>query len=99
VTVRLTDIRTIEVNLSDWLVRGCTLDDRTHFYRKSELADPAYENLVPMCGQDPMYPARHPRVEAPRNFLASHGFCPTCAAIYDYAATIRGIPRSRQARP
>jgi hypothetical protein len=99
VTVRPAEFPAAEINLADWLIRGYLLDDHLHFYRKSELANPAFTMLIPMCGQDPMYPQRHDRLEVPRDFMAGHGICPNCAVLYVDAEDARGtIPRGRHAR-
>jgi hypothetical protein len=81
---RITDTMTRK-KTCDFLVRGYPLDGRHHFYLKVELADPAYETLVPWCQADEMYPERHPRVEVKSGYIATRGFCLGCSVAYELA--------------
>lgn len=86
---RITETRP---KIGDFLVRGYVLDDQLHFYFKAELADPGYETLIPWCQADEMYPERHPRVEVPRHYMASHGFCLDCSKAFERAEAAIGTP-------
>jgi len=95
-TVRIVETYPVR-SIGDYLIRGYLLDQRLHFYLKAELANPAFEFLVPMCGEDPMYPQRHPRVEVPRQFIRTNGFCVPCAVAYEDSEEHRGERHARHA--
>jgi hypothetical protein len=69
--------------VGDYLVRGYPLDEKHHFYAKVELANPAYEYVIPWCQVDLMYPARHARVEVKSRYVATRGFCLGCSVAYE----------------
>jgi hypothetical protein len=74
----------------DFVTREFLEDGAFHLYRKSDLADPACQWLVPWCQEDSLYPDRHPRVEVVGQFVKADAFCPRCGARNKHSLDTRG---------
>src|SRR4030081_2727566 len=74
---------------SDTVTREYRMDMQLHLYRRARLDDPAYRNLIPLCQENEMYPARHPRDMVAINQLSGNGFCDRCSSC-DQARTAVG---------
>jgi hypothetical protein len=64
----------------EFAVRKYAEDKALHLYRKSQLADPAYKVLIPLCQESKLYPARHDREMVSVNHMQPKGFCGSCAS-------------------
>jgi hypothetical protein len=62
------------------VTREYRLDMQLHLYRRDHIADARFHYVIPLCQENAMYPARHPRDMVGINQLSGTGFCDRCSS-------------------
>lgn len=70
-----------KITSRDFCMREYVEDQRAHFYRKIQLADPACQWLIPLCSEDNPYPDRHPRIEIDPSYVRARSMCARCSEL------------------